>query len=293
MLLSPDGGEGGGETLLSGQQGEGATPSVQNPPVSETPKGYMGEDGAFIAGWTDRLPEELGDARKGLGKFKTFGEMARSHVNLEQKLGSKATMIAMPGPDAKPEEVAAFRTAMGVPEKIEDYKVIPDNLPEGVTVDEAQLKPFVEAAHKLGIPPDAMKQLVALEAQREAQREAAVKTVAKEELQKGFAMLRSEWGDQYDTNIGLAGKAAAVAGLDLESPGLTDPLVVKALAKIASLLDDDKFVGVGGRNGLGTTEDAKDIMTNSSNPLHAKYREGDPDTVEKVRALLKKNSARR
>lgn len=69
--------------------------------------------------------------------------------------------MRVPGPDAKPEEVAAFRKALGVPDKPDGYGIKkPDQLPEGVVWDDAKVSKFTELAHKHGIPAAAVKEII-------------------------------------------------------------------------------------------------------------------------------------
>ena len=73
---------------------------------------------------------------------------------LESKFTSGG-LVKVPGKDAKPEDIAAFHKALGVPEKSEDYfKDI--KLANGAVVGEAD-KPladdFAAAVHKAGAPP--------------------------------------------------------------------------------------------------------------------------------------------
>src|SRR5690349_3690087 len=53
-----------------------------------------------------------------LKKFKTVEALAGSYVNLERTFGSR---VAIPGKDAKPEDVTKFHRAMGVPETPDKY----------------------------------------------------------------------------------------------------------------------------------------------------------------------------
>jgi hypothetical protein len=63
--------------------------------------------------------------------------------------------------------------------------------------------------------------------------------------------------------------------------------VVSAMARGAALVSEDRLVG-GASQGLGgpPRSQANAIMTDSSNPLYARYQSGDAETVSLVNSLL-------
>ncbi|GAT33290.1 hypothetical protein TSACC_21703 [Terrimicrobium sacchariphilum] len=269
--------ETGGGSLISdgsaGQQQTEATP-------------WVGADGAFSEGWTNRLPEDLGDYRASLGKFKNVGDMAKSYRELETKLGVKGTFI--PGKDAKPEEVAAYRKAVGIPDEPTKYNIKPEQLPDGFTwpADEA-IKPILEVAHRHNIPEAALRELIGANIGAQA---AASAELAKAQLEEGKAQLQREWGDKFGANIQRAAAAAKLAGVDPNSVGFTDPEVVKAVVALAAKISDDQFVTSGGTGSgsKGGVAEAREIQTNPDHPKYKAYQEGDADTVAYVRGLLQR-----
>ncbi len=285
---SCDGNSGG--TLLADAGGQGGSGGGQGAGSGEAPKFLVGEDGAFTENWTTKLPEELGDYRNGLAKFKNVADFAKSYQGLEQKLGSKANLVAIPTDKSTPEEVGAYRKALGIPEKAEDYKLTPEKFPEGMTPWPKEIiAPFEAIAHKHNVPIAAMKEMIAENLRQSGLATQAQADAIKANLDAGRAQLQKEFGADYAKNIQLATAAAKTVGVDPSSPGFSDPAVVKGYAKLAQMLSDDKLVKGGGLDG-GTTlagpARAKDIQGNPENPQNAKYRAGDPDTVALVRRLL-------
>lgn len=285
MFFEGEGAPGGGGSPAAVEPPSGSLISDGAPPAAKadaTP--WVGADGAFADGWTQRLPEDLGDYRESLGKFKNVGDMAKSYRELESRLGVKGTHI--PGKDAKPEEVAAFRKAMGIPEAANGYNIKPEQMPDGITwpADEV-LAPILEAAHKHHIPEAALRDLIT---SNFAAQQAATEAMAKEQLESGQAILREKWGADYDANVKLAVQAAQLAGVKPTAAGFTDPETVMAFVNLAKKIGNDQFVtangGTGG--GKGGPAEAKDIMTNPDNPKYKLYQEGDADTVSHVRRLL-------
>lgn len=254
-------------------------------PPAEPAQPWINPDGAFTEGWTSRLPDDLKDAAPTLGKYKTVADLAKALHNANGLIGKK-TLV--PNEKSTPEEISAFRQAIGVPEKLEEYDIKPSEIPEGLGWNEDNARKYAELGHKHNIPPAAMKAIVAEYAN---QRIAEMQIMAQEvdsRRQAGAADLKKTWGDDFDKNLGIAKQAAQIAGANPESFGFGDPEVVKAFVRLASQLSDDKLTaGNAGGTMQGGKTRAQDIMTNKNNPLFEKYQNGDPDTVDMVRRFLK------
>lgn len=288
IFHQPDGGDAGAGGVSSGGVASGTAGAEAGASAGGTAAGFVDARGAFTEGWTSRLSEDLGDARAGFAKFRSIDDLAKSYRGLEQRLGKSAGAVYVPGEGATPEEVSAYRRALGVPEQPDGYELRPDDLPEGFQWDDEQSAVAAQIAHKYNVPPAAMKELVNIQMQREMGRVAAMETTIQEHLAAGERHLQETWGDKFSTNISRAQQMAQMVGIDPRSNGFTDPEVVKAFARFSELISDDKFVAQGATPGLNSMESAKDIMTNKSNPLYDKYQNGDPDTVERVRGMLRR-----
>jgi hypothetical protein len=116
----------------------------------------------------------------------------------------------VPGEGAKPEELAAFNKAIGVPEKAEDYKIV---LPEGVKEDELDMDligPLREQALNAGIPAKGFEALVkgVIEKQLDTlQSSSRAETENRDELLK-------EWGAQKDAKMADVNNAMRALGLN-------------------------------------------------------------------------------
>ena len=268
------------------------TPPATTPPANTTESpAYIGTDGAFVEGWTDRLPEDMGDSRTALGKFKNIGDLGKSYVELQKKLGTAATAVFVPGKDATPEQVAAFRTAIGAFGSVEDYaKLKPENLPAGVDWNDELAKPLFELAHKHGVPASAVQDYLNLRVQQEGQRAQAIHGEIEKQLKEGDAELRRDWGKEYEPNIQRVIQAAKLAGIDpMTAPGFRDAGTVKAFLRLANKLGDDTWQSGGEGTDLNSPHaQAKDIMTNPNNPEYELYQNRNPDTVAKVNELMSK-----
>jgi hypothetical protein len=195
--------------------------------TQQTQGGFIGADGGFADGWLDKLPGELDPYKATLAKYKDFGSLAKSHGELQQLLGKKSSAVNVPGEKSTPEEIAAFRKALGVPEKAEEYGFKPEKLPDGVAWDDNSAKQFAAIAHKHHIPAAAMKELAAHQIAMEEARAQEGFRQMETELLNGKQQLQTAWGQNFEKNLNTAARVAKSIGLDPESPGLRDPAVVQ------------------------------------------------------------------
>lgn len=284
-----------GETsLLAAADNTSADSSASSQPATDagtqtqpsTPStGWVNPDGTFGDKWLDALPDDAKDYKDTLAKYKSVPDMAKALANANALIGKK---LGVPNEKSSPEEVAAFRKAMGVPESIEEYKFVPDALPEGMTWSDDMAKPYAEIAHKHGIPPAAMKELVNQHAKTEAFKMEAIQATFEKQRTEAVQALQKEWGNDFGKNIGLAKQAAKLAGVDANSHGFSDPEVVRGFVRMAQMMSEDK-VGrsMGGTEFMTGAARAKDIMTNPENTWHKRYMEGDREAAALVTSLLK------
>jgi hypothetical protein len=282
----------GEESLLAAADNTSASPEAQaQQPAAETTQpstpstGWVNPDGTFGDKWLDALPDDAKDYKDTLSKYKSVPDMAKALANANALIGKK---LGVPNEKSSPEEVAAFRRAMGVPESIEEYKFAPDSLPEGMTWSDDMAKPYAEIAHKHGIPPSAMKELVAQHAKSEMFKLEAIQATYEKQRTEAVQTLQKEWGNDFGKNIGLAKQAAKLAGVDANSHGFSDPEVVRGFVRMAQMMSEDK-VGrsMGGTEFMTGAARAKDIMSNSENAWHKRYMEGDREAAALVTSLLK------
>ena len=282
-----------GETsLLAAADNTSASPDAQAQPAADTSTqpstpstGWVNPDGTFGDKWLDALPDDAKDYKDTLSKYKSVPDMAKALANANQLIGKK---LGVPNEKSSPEELAAFRRAMGVPDSLEEYKFAPDALPEGMTWSDDMAKPYAEIAHKHGIPPSAMKELVAQHAKTEMFKMEAIQATFEKQRTEAVQTLQKEWGTDFGKNIGLAKQAAKLAGVDANSHGFSDPEVVRGFVRMAQMMSEDK-VGrsMGGTEFMTGAARAKDIMSNPDNTWHKRYMEGDREAAALVTSLLK------
>ena len=275
----------GADSSTNADSSASSQPATDAGTPTQPSTGYVNADGTFADGWTNNLPEDSAAYKDTLSKYKSVPDMAKALANANQLIGKK---LGIPNEKSSPEEVAAFRRAMGVPDSLDDYKLAPETLPEGMTWNDNMAKPYAEIAHKHGIPPGAMKELVAQHAKTEMFKMEAIQATFEKQRTEAVGTLQREWGNDFDKNIGLAKQAAKIAGVNSNSHGFSDPEVVRGFVRMAQMMSEDK-VGrsMGGTEFMTGAARAKDIMSNPDNTWHKRYMEGDREAATLVTSLLK------
>lgn len=269
----------------------GADTNAEAPAATETSTAptqhtsYVNPDGTFTEGWANNLPEDSAAYKDTLSKYKSVPDMAKALANANALIGKK---LGVPNEKSSPEEVAAFRRSLGVPDTIDEYKFAPDALPEGMTWDDNNVKNYAEIAHKHNIPPSAMKALVTEHAKMEHFKMQGMQAQIEKQHVEAVNTLKKEWGGEFEKNIGLAKQAAKIAGVNANSQGFADPEVVRGFVRMAQMMSEDK-VGrsMSGSEFMTGSARAKDIMTNPDNSWHKRYMEGDREAATLVTGLLK------
>lgn len=160
--------------------------------------------------WRDTLPDEL-KADPSLASFKDVPSLAKSFVETKKMVGAKTEgLVKVPGADAKPDEVAAFRKALGVPDAPTGYQIRRPELAAVLGWDEVAEKGFLTEAHKSGFMPQQVQVAVdfyakLMQTQHDADRA--------QEKQAGLE-LRQEWGANYEANLGIAKRFLSQYGGD-------------------------------------------------------------------------------
>lgn len=249
-----------------GQQDEGAASKFDF-------RSVIGEDGKFKQNWADSLPDALKPAKNELGKYADPEQLLLGHWNKAQMLGRQKE-VKPPLPDAKPEEIAAWKKTIGAPETPDGYKFEkPANLPEGMQWDEATVKNFAKVAHELNLTPYQASKLAEYDlAQKQTMIQAGQGIIA-ESRTKAEAQLKGEWGDNYKQNIETVKGLVAKGGGDPLDPEIgNNPKLLKLLLNFSSAFKEDRLIEPSGPSTSLRGEDAvRDVMTNPANPWHAAY----------------------
>jgi hypothetical protein len=128
--------------------------------------------------------------------FKSLDDLAKSYREAEHAIrnGGKLTV---PGEGAKPEEIAAFNKAIGVPEKPDGYEIA---LPDGVSEDDLDgdlVSALPGLAHQAGVPAKAYKSMVEGVIKHQLDTLEASRTAENGSRDELF----NEWGAQKDAKM--------------------------------------------------------------------------------------------
>lgn len=244
------------------------------PPSTPAPS-IFSEGFNFAPDWADRLEGPDFDAHRAtLAKFggKSVHDLAKSYGELQQLMGKRQDgLVKLPGEGATPEEIAAYRKAVGVPESPDGYAL---ELPEGMELREDVLANLRGKAHELGITPAQLSALVQFQAETEQTELARWQAEHEDATNKAREDLRREWGPRFETKLHDAKRVAETFGLRQDHPALQDAEVLRALALGASVISSDKLAGNETVTRTLSPENAAiDIQRNPSNPLHEAYRD--------------------
>ena len=171
-------------------------------------------DSAKADDWRSDLPEDL---RKTAERFASKADVVRAVESFRKR----ESQVRVPGKNATEEEISAYRKAVGVPEKAEEYEF--SDLPEGQDLNDeikTSRQEWGKRFHELGIPKESAKALSKMVGDDQQKYLAA-----QVETDKAFAKaqeeaLRAEWkGEEFEKNKTLANRAfkevAERAGLNL------------------------------------------------------------------------------
>lgn len=222
-------------------------------------------------GWDSDLAPELRTAIAPKG-WKSKDDAIKSYLDLERKITSKGVLL--PGKDATPEDVQAFRTAMGVPPSPDKY----DTAEFGEGYDQNRIKLLLPIAHKIGVPAPMLKELV--KEVNAAERAEAVRllTERKAKDDRELQGLKDKWGTEFEAKSAGIRQAAVRLNLftdaDLNtlegSVGTTRMLTF--LDHIFGLVGDEEVAGTGSLGTFGVTPQTADA--------ELKRMQSDPETAK-------------
>ena len=284
---SVDGGSGSGSGSGSGDGGAGGG------------DGGSGGGGDLNFDWAVGVSAEAGDGKdtsnldwlKGtkVKDLDTLVTIARDN----QKALRESGRIKIPGADAKPEEVKAYREALGVPDKPEGYEI---KLPEGIdgekyAIDEHFLGPLRQVALDNHIPGAAFSAFADAFIKQQAedmQAEAARNDQALQDHLKSWGASAAAKREEFKRGTQILGLDRAAVQKIQAGFGVGPTLDL--LAKIGSLAGEDFFAGgqAAEKFGVADLESAQkqiDAMINDPATAKKLRDKSDKALVEKYNRL--------
>jgi hypothetical protein len=290
FLLMAEGDEEGQEASGGGEGAEGGEEAAQDAAQGEQDGAEGASEGEGQQEPADdwRAAIKDPDARKLAESSTDIDHLAKRALDMRKKLSAA---IVKPGEDAPPEDVAAYRKALGIPEEASAYE-FPD-LPEGMEMTEAVEQSravWAERFHNLEISATAAKELARMVNEDALAAMKAEIEADEKNAEEAEAALRAEWkGDDYDRNVEYKKRAVAeMFGEDLEAVrqlqlkngrfALDDPRILKAFAKVGREMDEGS---------LG------DVMTDADRDRTQTELAGITEGIEKAQAKGDRDEANR
>lgn len=246
-----------------------AEPAAPLPEIAPEVTPLMLDDGSFSPEWYSRF-EELQPYAATLGKFRRPEALAKSYAMLERMKGYPDVN------DAR--RMAAFRTAVGLPEQAEGYAIPrPENTPDELW-DPALAAALSQVAYEYGVPATAMGALCEKYADEGRRMLAGAREAQAAAIAHADAELQQEWGRSYEDNMRTVGDflahLGARAGVDVAeltaNPALRANADFARLMFAAAALLEEAPLHTGG-SPTDSREEARRIANDPTHPLHEAY----------------------
>ena len=233
---------------------------------------------------------------------KDLSTLAKNYIESQREIGRR---VRIPGKDAKPEDVQAFKTKLietgMLPAPLAspaDYGIVkPEGLADGIPWSDELASTLAATLHKHGAPKELAADLLALHMQALAGSQQSLNT----SLEAGMAALKTEHGDKFDERQAAATRLATEIFTTpeelefFEQTGLGNhPKFLSILMRLAPLaMQDSSFVaGMQNQGGAMSGDDVRaeiaKIMTDKNHPMNAGYWRQDKAVMVHIDQLYKK-----
>jgi len=201
-----------------------------------------------------------------------IGDLQDSYLTL---LEDKKTSIKVPGKDAKEDEITAYWSALGRPEKPDGYKFEEAKLPEGLSKDEDLEKAFKELSHSMGLTNeqaaanyDFYNNIMAGAFNAKEEHDKQVLEETEKARIKRDEELKVEWGADYEPNKELMSRAMKTFGGEeiekvmdsVEYEGVklgNHPVIIKSFVNIGKAMAEDTLLEGQPAGGKEDTEEER------------------------------------
>lgn len=202
---------------------EAAVATSEETQVATVPVSIIGNDGNFVEGWKNSLPEDI-RSETCLGTCSNVESMARQYINAQKMIGKDK--ILRPGENSTEEDWAAYHVAGGRPDTAGDYNFkAPEGFPEGLFND-GLAKKAQELFFKEGLSRKQADAVFAFHNQNVLDAAKGLEQVTEQHRVEAADALHSKWGNAYEQRLHY-GKVAIKEGtngdIDFEKR-LTDTL---------------------------------------------------------------------
>ena len=258
---------------------------MQNSRIYRSPEGE-GSGGGGAPDFRSQIPEEFRN-EPSLAAVTDLPSLVKGYVHAQRLVGQDK--IVLPRSDWTDQDFNNFYAKLGRPESPDKYQLPSDvQLNEGMEFSDEVLGQTRAAFHKLGLTSKQAEGVLHHYITSMNARQEATTAQQQQEQQVALQTLRSEWGDQYDTNLATAKEAVKKFGGDeflqyLEDSGLGNDLrLIKAFHAVGRGMTEDT-TGRGGEGGGGAMnrESAlqmiNDIRAGEAGEEWSRFIRGDTD----------------
>lgn len=242
-----EGGAGGTGSFMGGSGADAGNSGT--PPASDGGQGGQGDGDK-----TYQYPQGLDESYYGNPTLLRYAnedgsfdqaKIFKDLIHSKSMIGTDK--IAVPNKNFTEEQWRETFHKLGVPEKLEDYK-IDVNAPEGFDLNEELVNGLKETAHKLGVLPKQLQGIIDHYNQFTAQDVQKSNESWQNQLNEEKQALEKEWGESFNNQMGLAEQALMHFFPDqaereaLAKTGILDTAIgTKLFAKLGNGLKEDGF----------------------------------------------------
>lgn len=227
--------------------------------------------------WTELLPEPL-RADGTLGRYKSLEDASKALIEQHKTLSTRPAGLTVPGEGATPDQVAAFREALGVPKDAASYE-LPEGLDPEIALD------FRTTAHRLGLAAGQVKDLAAwYQGMEQARLDRAQQGWVEGLKAHAEHVGQRAYEHEVETSRRFIDEMSQQAGLDpaevktwLNESGIGDhPILFRLIATAAKNMVEHRII----QGSTSVVADAKSmidqIRADRTHPLNPANHAGDP-----------------
>ena len=273
----------------------GAAGNPAPAPASTSFDKLVTPDGGLADNWRDLLPENIRH-EKCLDSIKRFDALAQSYVAGQKAIG--ANKVAIPGPNATPDELEAFHKALGRPDTVDGYKLddVFKDVPPELGVNSERLKKFQEFAFSRGWSN--AEAVAACEFQKQLVMDelAAARHAVDEEGVQSEKSLRAEYGEKYAEIIAQCQKAVDTFGVGevLKNANLLNNAeIIRMFAKIGASMSESKIKSPEASIQSDDRTRYNELIGDLNGPYYSKDHPLHNQAVEEVKQLVSRLSSAR
>jgi len=200
-----------------------AEPKTNGAEPSDAPKAYWPDD------WRQKIAEHYGAGNpkaveKELRRLESINDPTGlfSHMRGMENTWATKNFVKLPGKDAKPEDMAEFNKALGVPEKPEGYMEslkFDDGLVLG-DEDKPMVENFSAVAHEVGMTPGQMQTAVGWYLKQQQEQAYQLDEFDNQQQAEARKALQEEFGPAYKRMVNNVSAVFqnAPGGADVKNP---------------------------------------------------------------------------